>query len=212
MGLGFVDWWILFPANYQNPEAFNEMRSSQMTRRLVIFLIVLIFFPLSEVSSAQREKTLMDLLFAKKVPLSETQEMQVARLLQEGTREYLQELKTIDFDSFKGISGENAIALHHEWEMVSSGMERMIQSLDEPKNNPNSLLSIIAWQSVAREMSINAAYMDDLQSRGLIKSEWHVLLRMVLVGIFDNIIAPKLFDLVNLKRSNLGKNPDQNGQ
>ena len=70
----------------------------------------------------------------------------------------------------------------------------MLRFLEKPKKNPN-VYSVVAWTDIARQISINIAEMGALERWGLVDSDWHVGLGLVLPGIFDKLIEPKLTEL-----------------
>ena len=167
-----------------------------MKRKLLskLILITFILMPLITLynggfaeSSKGGDKALYDLLFFQKKYLSKEEEKLVARLLQEGAKEYLKELKTVDIKNFKSLSGDNAIALHYAVDSVAEAVGNIIFMLEKPMIDPNSTYSLLAWHSVARNISINTADMDDLERFGLVKSTWHIMIGTVLVGIFEKI-------------------------
>ena len=171
----------------------------------ILFLAMTLCFFINDYAIAldaqkRSEETFLDLLLFRKEPLNPKEESRAAKLLQEGSIVYLKEIESIDIGHFRSLRGDTAISISSEIEMIKMGLSEMVECLEIPKNNPATLSSVVAWHIAARAIAINIQRMEDLEKFGLVKSEWHRELGMVLRGIFDTLIQPKLMDLVQFKR------------
>ena len=172
---------------------------------VTILLIISFLIPSQTVYSLedikQVEESLHELLLFRVEPLSHQDGIQAARLLKKGTDAYIQELKKINLYRFKDINGDSAKILQNEIKDATESMEAMILWFAIIIKDSSQSKSLMAWHMVSRHISINIVYMDDIESRGLIKSKWNITLEMVLRGILDTIIKPKLEHLMDCNQA-----------
>jgi hypothetical protein len=173
------------------------------TKTKIWFLFAVVFFCTN--ASAKEPITPREItgpVLEGKAPLTHIQERRFAEYLEEETKKYLDELKSISSLTFKGrsdLSAETAIALKSELDIVIIAMESMLQHLERPKNNQD-VYSVMSWTLVTRQISSSLSYMEDLDRWGLVRSQWHIRLRIYLPGIFDTLIVPKQLKLMRESR------------
>jgi hypothetical protein len=136
-------------------------------------------------------------LFLGDAPLTAEQERKVAICLYEGTKAYLAKLRQVNFLSFRGrkeIDAETAVSLKAEVDITVTCLENMLRSLEKQKESAD-MYSVLTWIFVVRNISINIEEMNDFSRFGLVDSDWYRMLTLVLPGIFDKVIIPKVLDL-----------------
>ena len=169
-----------------------------MINIIMAFVIIFFIYMPTAAHSKSNDRDILAPLLIGKSKLTSSQERKLANYLEEGTKNYLKQLRGITPLSFKGredINAETAAFLISEVNGVISSFEDIVKLLEKPEREPDDN-SVIAWLIVARQISINIAEMNDLEYWGLVKSDWPTTLRVVLPGIFDRLIEPKIMGFV----------------
>ena len=172
------------------------------SKSIIAFTIILFFIHVDVLAQDKQKiaEILKPLLYSDD-PLNANQERELAEYLFEGTNTYIKMLKEINFLTFKNrndIPADLAVSLKTEANDLVTAFEDMVKILNKPIKSPD-VYTVLSWTIVARQIAVNKGRMEDLEKWEILNSDWPTFLSIILPSIFDQILAPKIFELAKYR-------------
>lgn len=128
--------------------------------------------------------------YESRQPMAAADRLSLLGILDKHSAEYQSALDATSWQDFKDIEAppEHIASLMSELESTRTMMREFRKQLPRLKANPND---DEAWLLLLRSYYLAAPYIDDLDERGIVKSDSHLGLRLLLPPVIDGILLPK---------------------